>query len=315
MEALEAFFTANQLFARRDPESFESAIEYYEHAIELDPEFAGAYAGLAGAWLDRQRLFGSTDLTQVRAIAATALQKSIELDPDSPDALAALGWHDLLYEYDWKGAEQSFRRALRVEPTNTNALHWYSHLLTFRGLHEDSIKLAEIMVTVDPLSIAFQMHLSNIYGYAGRWDEAISLGEEVLRRDPSLQLAMSILWHADLRAHRAEEAVAMLKVWATTAGHSLDDAQELGNAFIHYQQTGEPPDLTDELLERLQLHDDPTVFAAVGDGEKTIEALQKLIMRQTAVDTVLSMNITPTYDFIRDDPRFVELLEQIGLAD
>jgi len=315
IEALEAFFTGNQLIARRDAELYESAIEYYERAIELDPEFARAYAGLAAAWIQLQAGSPAIDLTQARAEATTALQKAIELDPDSPDALATSGWHDLRYDYDWQGAERSFRHALQIEPTNTSALHWYSHLLTYQGRHEESITLAEEMVTLDPLSLLFKQHLSSMYAYAGRTDEANSLGEEVLRRDPSRPLMMSMLWAANLRAHRAEEAAAMLKVWAETAGLPLEAAQELGNAFVHYQQTGETVVLTDELLERLRLQDSPEVYAAVGDGDRTIAALQERHTRRRGSSTLLSMKIIPTYDFIRDDPRFIELLEQIGLAD
>ncbi len=126
---------------------------------------------------------------------------------------------------------------------------------------------------------------------------------------------MSVVWQANLRARRAEEAATMLKVWAETLGHSLEAAQELGNAFIHYQITGEPVELTDELLERLQLQDSPIVYAAVGDGEKTIVALENSHRRRTNPTSLLSMKINPSYDFIRDDPRFIELLEQIGLSE
>ena len=81
--------------------------------------------------------------------------------------------------------------------------------------------------------------------------------------------------------------------------------------------TGVPVELADDLIEQLQLGDVdlPQVYASVGDGEKTIKALQTSHARRTGSNNLLNMKTNPSYDFIRDDPRFVELLEQIGLAD
>ena len=135
IEALADYFIAKQLVANRNVESYESAIDYYERAIKLDPEFARAYAGLAEAWIQLKDASPTVDLTQANAKVAAAVQKAIDIGPDSPDALAISGWHDLRFDYDWQGAERSFRRALQIEPTNTTALHWYSHLLSWQGKH------------------------------------------------------------------------------------------------------------------------------------------------------------------------------------
>lgn len=316
IEVLEAYFIGQQLVDRRDGESLVNAMGYFEQAIELDPGFARVYSGLAEAWLQLPNTSATADPARVRANAAAAVQKATDLAPDSPDTLAVLGWHQLRHKYDWQGAERSFRRALQIEPTNSNALHWYSHLLSWHGNHAGAIEKAEKALAADPLSTLMQAHLTNMHVDARHWDEAFSYGEEILRRETYLSL-MRILWRGYLRVHRAENAAAMLIDWAATTGRSVEAAQQLGIAFIHFQQTGDPVELQDDLLEHLQIGqvDLAQVYASVGDREKTIAALQGAHMRRIGSRDLLVMKINPSYDFVRDDPRFVELLDQIGLAD
>ncbi len=123
---------------------------------------------------------------------------------------------------------------------------------------------------------------------------------------------MRRLWRAQLQASHAEDAAEAFENWAAATGRSVEAAQELGAAFIHYKETGIPADISDDLIERLQIgeYDLVPVYASVGDREKTIDALQRTDLRYHT-----SMNVNSSYDFIRDDPRFIELLKQIGLAE
>jgi len=316
IEALQAFFAGNQMVDRRDVESLQNAIAYFDRAIKLDPEFAGAYAGLAEAWLALPNESVTTDWELARAEAAAAAQKAIALDPDSADALAVLGWYVLLQEHDWPGAEQSIGHALVIEPTNTNAIHWYRHLLSWQGHHARAIEMAQSALAIDPLSRLMSINLADTYSDAGQWDEAISIIEGVQRREHRT-VDMRELWTKQLGAQRVEDAAATLEVWAARAGYDVEAAQELGAAFIRFQQTGVQVEIADDLIQRLQLsaRDLARVYAHIGDKEKTIEVLQVAHLRRTGTFDLFSMKINPSYDFIRDDPRFVELLAQIGLAD
>jgi len=315
LEALEAYF--NGLHAARgitDSPNYE--IESFERAIALDPDFARAYAELASAWSVLPFDSVTANPTRVRVEAAAAAQRAIELDPDSPEALAVLGMLKLRHSYDWQGAESLFRDALDIESTNLTALHWYSHLLSWQGKHAEAIEFSEQALAGNPLSPQFQGHRPYVYGEARRWDEAFSLGEKILkqRRGPNI---MRIMWRTQLQARRTEDAAAMLKTWALATDRSVEAAQELGAKFIQFQQTDTPVEVSDELIERLQIvgADLPQVYASVGDKEKTITALQESHARLTGSPNLLNMKINPSYDFIRDDPRFIELLAQIGLAD
>jgi len=315
-EALEAYFIGRYQYLDldRSADSLAKAIAQFEHAIALDPNFALAYSGLAEASMQFPFFAETADPVLVSMEVADAAQKAIDLEPDSPDALAVLALSNLRYDYDWEGAEQLFQDALRIEQTNITALHWYSHLLSWQGRHPAALAMAKRGLAADPLWM--QTHLVLTLAQAGQWDEAFALGEETLRQDGNYSL-MQMMWRYHIWAGRAAGAAATFKDWAVATGRSAAAAEELGAAFIQFQQTGVSVPLADDLLEQLQLRDVtlPLVYASVGDKEKTISALQDSHTRRTVSGTLLSLKINPAFDFIRDDPRFVELLAQIGLAD
>ncbi len=117
--------------------------------------------------------------------------------------------------------------------------------------------------------------------------------------------------------NRTAEGASMFIEWAAATGRNVETAEKIANNFIQFQQTGEPVTLSAELLVQLQLGDNQLiwVYGFVGDKEKTIELLQRQYRQRAASQNLLDIKVYAFYDFIRDDPRFVELLEQIGLVD
>jgi len=304
LAALEAYFAGRQLFVARTTESLLAAIDRFETATRLDADFAGAWAGLAEAWLELPNYSADADRQQVRRKASSAVVRAVMLDPESPDALAALGWHLLLHNYDWPGAEYAFRKALRVKATSVDALHWYSHLLSWQGKHDEAITAAKLAVEVDPLSILMKNNLSYMYIDARRWQEAFALGDTLARDRPDAPLGAN-LWIGEMRARQPEAAAARLITWAGQTGRDVEAATEVGELIIRAQGLGEAVELSDELIERLQVGTEiAELYAAIGDAEHTILALQDAFRIGAGYRSLLSMKINPSYDFIHDDPRF-----------
>ncbi len=315
MEALEAYFSGKRSVAQRGPESVLASISHFERAVSIDPQFSLAWSGLAEAWLELPNYVADTDSVRVRIEAATAANRAIALDPDSPDAAAALGWHQLLHNYDWDGAEKSFQHALSVNASNINALHWYSHLLSWQGKHDEAIVVARRALESDPLSTLMHTNLSYILADARRWDEAFEVSAAVLSRESYTALGAN-LWIARMRARQPLEAAIQLQEWALATGRDTDAAAALGEVIVRAQSGEADVVVPDELIQRMDIRTEvPEIYAAIGDADRTIAALQ--LARQTGVGfrSLLSMRVNPSYDFIRDDPRFIELLERIGLAD
>lgn len=315
MNALEAYFSAKKMVETRSPESLLAAIEEFNKATVFDPDFSLAWAGLAEAWIELPNYSPFADPARVRRESEIATNRAVELDPESPYALAVLGWHELLNNYDWIGANDAFSRALEIEATNVNALHWQSHLLAWQGRYDEAIVAAKAALKSDPFSILMATNLSYILGDARLWEQAFEVSDGILRKENYVS-ALENRWISNLRTRRAAEAAKYLRQWASATGRSIDAADELGQQLIRHIDSGAEEKLTESTIARLQLRAElAEIYAALGDVEGTIRSLQSSYEGGTGIRSLLSMRINPSYDFVRADPRFVDLLTKVGLAD
>ena len=315
MDALEAYFSGKRMVETRSAESLLEAIEAFHKATDLDPDFSRAWAGLAEAWIELPNYSPFADPARVRRESEMATNRAVELDPESPYALAVLGWHRVLNSHDLVGAKDAFKRALEIEKTNVNALHWQSHLLSWKGQHEEAIVSAKAALNSDPLSMLMAQNLSYILSDARLWDEAFKISDDILRKDAYVS-TLDNRWVSSMRAGRAAEAAKYLRLWASATGRNVEAADELGQQLIRHIDSGTEEKLTESVIALLQLRSElAEIYAALGDIEGTILSLQSAYEGGTGVRSLMSMGINPSYDFVRADPRFVELLTKIGLAD
>ncbi len=314
--ALERYFVGKQMLEQRNPDSLLAAIDYFQEVIELDPKFALAYSGLADAYMLLPEYTADIDPHEIQAKSEAAAAKALSLDPELPEVLTSMGWNRLIHDYDWTGAEILLRRALEIEANNTGALHWLSHVLSWQGQHDDALDLARKAVAVDPLSRLMQMNLAYILVDAGSYDEGLRLARTVIKSRPNWVSQLRNGFLHELRAGNIEAGVAGLERWAAAEQRDVAAASDIGDLIAQYQRTGEQQKISEELVTRLALgsEDLAQIYALVGDGESTLVALDIALEERSGSRSVLSMNINPVYDFIREDRRFVELLERLGLA-
>jgi len=231
--------------------------------------------------------------------------------------LTSMGWNTLIHDYDWAGAEKLLRRAVEVESNNTGALHWLSHVISWQGRYDEALEVARKAVAVDPLSRLMQMNLAYILVDAGAYDEALPLASAVIASRPNFVSAMRNAFLHELRAGNIEAGAAAIEAWADAEGRDVAAAREIGKLFVRHQQTGVPQKISDEFVTRLELgsEDLAQIYAFVGDKDSAIEALDVAFEERSGSRSVLSMNINPAYDFIRDDPRFISLLAKLGIPE
>ena len=315
LEALQAYFTGKLLADQRGREAIESSIQEFERAISLDPNFALAHAGLAYAWLLIPEYSTSVDPKMSRDSAKAAIARALELDPELPSGLAFMGWSKMVHEYDWTSAEQLLRRALELQRNNSGALHWLSHVLSWQGQHAEAIAIARQAVEVDPYSPLMTMNLAYILMDDGQFEETAKYRLLTLELRPDYTELWRNTWLTFLRAGEFDNATQALVNWATGTGRDVAQARQLGRILEQSQKTGEMAQFPEDLLSNLDIGNENLgqVYAASGDAESAIASIRIALDERAGSRSVLSMKINPLYDFIRDDPRFIELLQEANL--
>lgn len=316
LDALESYFIGKQMLDQRTLQSLTAAAEYFEAVVEIDPDFALGWSGLADAYMLLPEYSNSIDLDMTERRAREGVLRALALDPELPEVRATEAWYQLRF-FDWAGAERIFRAALAVAPDNTNALHWLSHTLSWQGQFEEALTVARRALVIDPESNIMRSNLAYILIDAGQYEEGLQVAAITRRLRPEHTIQLRNLYLHELRAGRPTDAAASFVTYVTITGGDGSAARLIGQMFVAYAERGEVGDIGQDLVERTQLgsEDLAQVLASVGDAEGTITALQAAAAERSGSRSVFSMKINPGYDFIRDDPRFVALLEEIGLGD
>ncbi len=315
LDALDTYFVGKRLLEERTRDSLKAAVEYFQKVVELDPNFALGWSGLADAYMLLPEYTPFVDRELVGRMSREAIERALAIDPNIPEVRSSEAWHQLIHNYDWRGAEKTFREALRIVSDNPNVLHWLSHTLSWQGRHEDAVAIARRAVEADPKSKMMRTNLAYILVDAGQFDEGLDIAWSMYDSDPDYTVQRRNLFLHELRAGRVERAATTFINYTRAIGADTDAAQQIADMFVAYAQSGEMGALTPDLIERAELgtEDLAQVFAFVGDAEGTFRALREAIDSRSGSRSVLSMKINPAYDFIRDDPRFGAMLSEIGL--
>ncbi len=315
LDALDTYFVGKRLLEERTRNSLKAAVEYFQKVVELDPNFALGWSGLADAYMLLPEYTPFVDRELVGRMSREAIERALAIDPNIPEVRSSEAWHQLIHNYDWRGAEKTFREALRIVSDNPNVLHWLSHTLSWQGRHEDAVAIARRAVEADPKSKMMRTNLAYILVDAGQFDEGLDIAWSMYDSDPDYTVQRRNLFLHELRAGRVERAATTFINYTRAIGADTDAAQQIADMFVAYAQSGEMGALTPDLIERAELgtEDLAQVFAFVGDAEGTFRALREAIDSRSGSRSVLSMKINPAYDFIRDDPRFGAMLSEIGL--
>ena len=151
-EAYDLYLRGQYFWNKRTPEGFRQGVEYFQKAIDKDPNYAPAYTGLADAYA-LMSTYGLVSHREFMPKARAAAVRSLELDETQAEAHASLALIAENYDYDWNTAEKEFRRAIELNPNYATAHHWYAEYLAFRGRFDEALKESDLALRLDPLSL------------------------------------------------------------------------------------------------------------------------------------------------------------------
>ncbi|HEV2800477.1 MAG TPA: protein kinase [Pyrinomonadaceae bacterium] len=289
------------------------AREYFRKAIERDPNYSQAYAGLAESFA-----FGEIGLPPEQAFpqAREAATRALALDSSLGAARAVLAQVEFLDEWDWSGAEREFKLALALTPNQPEIHHMYAHYLTAMGRLDEALAESKRFIELDPISPTPVQHLGWHYLYAHEFDKAIEQYKRVLVLDPNYTEAHRQLADAYWQKGMHDEAVAEMEKQLTLQGRSREDVVALGEAYKLSGWHGYWQKRLEINFERAKsTYIAPSTFAECysrsGDHPRALEWLEKAYERRDHQLVYLSM----TYDYaeLRPDPRFQNLLGRMKL--
>ncbi len=317
-DAYELYLRGRYYWSIRNKENILTAIDCFQQAIELDPTFARAHAGLADSYVLMTTVaFGmpmSTKEAMVKAKAAA--KKALEIDDTLCEAHTSLGVFLLRYEWNWPEAEREFLRAISLNPDHAMAHFWYSQLLALTGRSDKSIAESETARTLEPFYPNLDINLARALHYAREYDRSAEHLLKTLEKSPNHLSALNVLGYVYQQQGRSKESIELFE--RLYAAEPLFGAAPLGYAYARAGRKEEALKILNELecrsdQSQASLHQEKAIiYLGLGDIDLMFKYLQKSCKDRFAVFPFLL--IEPFLDEIRSDSRFAELLRCARLA-
>jgi serine/threonine protein kinase/TolB-like protein/Flp pilus assembly protein TadD len=316
-EALENCLRARHYWAKRTDADIERAAAHFKAAIDADPAYADAYAGLADCYNQFATVAVGRPPGENRALAIAAARKALEIDDQHAEAHAALGFAKL-YNWDWAGAELELTRALDLNPSYASAHVWHASSLVIRHRLDEAVREVERAAELDPLSPITQTQVGWIRWLAGRTQDAITQYHRVLAGHPDYPWALWQLGQALCDADRPQEAIGVLEKGVAASKNNFAMVGVLGRA---YAQAGRRQD-AQNILARLRnisarRYVSPAaieyICLGLDDRNGYFQALEEGFRQR--INHIAYLSVTPSperYPAVRADPRFQDLLRRLS---
>lgn len=312
--ALELYWKGRTSADLNTEAGLKEAINYYDQAIQLDPNFARAYAGKATAY------FGLSDFAlparEAMSRALEASVKAVAIDSSLAEAHATLGMVKFYYDWDWAGAESEFKRAIELEPSYVTARQFYADYLTAMQRHDEAIAEVQAIQRLDPRSPFIYVELGRNYLYARKYADAIGFFKSAVNKDPNSWIPHYHLGQAYALQKDHANAIAELERAA-----DIDKGSDIMSMLARvYAASGVPEnrEKAKQLLTELERkvppeyvssYDLAMIYVALGQTDKAFEFFRKAYAEKS--DGLVLLKANPWVDGIRADQRFVSLLRDL----
>ena len=312
-EAYKLYLVGWNFAEKKTKQGFLKGIEYYQKALEIDPEFALAYAGLAEAYINLGH-FAFIPMQEAVSKTQKSIQEALKFDKNLSEAHAVNGLLQL-YSLDLRKSEKSFRTAIELNPSNSMAHSYYSIYLVAVGNFSASLSHQYKAIDLNPFILSRIGALSTRFYLMREYDKAVKNSEEILELYPNADLLYAAIAFA--YAHLGD---------FETALKNIDKSYNMGKRPDVYSLKGYIYAYCDKRSEALKVLEDITdinpsspvdfcdiavIYGALGDNDKAFEYLEKAY--ESKFSHLFLLKVDPRFDSLRSDARFEPLLKRIGL--
>jgi serine/threonine-protein kinase len=313
MDAYTLYLKGRYVYNKFRREDLGQSLSFYEQALEADPGYARAYAGIADSWMSLADDWYSPEEAYPKAKAAA--EQAIQLDDSLAEAHTAIGKVLAWFEWDFQAAELALRRAVARSPSYAEGHYALASALPSNGNLEEGLAEMREALALDPLSSEFSGWVARFLLYSRRLEEAIEQCQETIRLDPQYYYAHVRMGNALLAMGKAEEALNAFREQATRTGDVVSVRAYEAQALAVLGRDGEAREIL-ESLENEERYVRPEFLAgaygALGEMDRAFEKLEEAYASRSA--GLVYLHIDPAYDSLHGDPRFKEMVERVGLV-
>jgi serine/threonine-protein kinase len=314
-DAYEKYLRGRFFLEKRTEQGLRRAVEEFTAATQRYPEYAAAYAGIAGAHI-LLSYYAHLPPDHAHAGARAASATAVKLDDQLAEAHVMLGGVYNEYDFQWRTAETEYREALRLDPNYSTAHQWYANLLMGLGRRDEAQSYILRARELDPLSLIIQVNVANIFLMSRDYDRARQECRKAIEMDENFVTARWILGRAEQLLGHYDAAVAEFERGLKLEPDNTVLQAALARAYAASGSTAKAVQLMAE-LERTNTRryvsplDLASVHAALNRPDKAFALLERAIRERA--NRIVFLNVDPAYDALRGDPRFDRLLRSVNL--
>ncbi len=316
-EAYQLYLKGRYYWNKRSPDGIQKSIEYLNRAVDSDPGYALAYAGLADSY-NMMSFFNVVPPREATPRAKAAAAKALEIDPNLAEAHISLGYASFTYDWDWPAATKHFTQAIALNREAVMNHGYYPFYLTVAGRYEEAISTARRAVDRDPVSAASSHTLAVQLTLARRFDEAIQECRRTIDLDTNLAVAHDVLGGLlAMKGMNAEALTELEKAVALSRGAAMPLAS-LGYVRARTGDRAEARRVLEQLEAASKVRYTPALAFAIvqfglGDKDEAFASLERAYDER--FNRLAYLRREPVWDALRPDPRFKELVRRIGLPE
>jgi eukaryotic-like serine/threonine-protein kinase len=315
-EAYQLYLKGRFHWNKRTQDGLKKGIDYFKQAIESDPAYALAYAGLADSY-NILASYSAVAPKDAFPMAKSAATRALELDSELAEAHTSLAFARFGYDWKWTESEREFKRALKLNPGYAMARNWFAVTVVAQGRFNDAFDQIKRARELDPLSLPINTNAGWLLHLARRYDEAIEQYLKTIELDEGFGLAHRRLGQTYEQTQMYNEAVVEFQKALKLSGEDVELLSARGHFYAMLGESERAREVLAKLEERAKSTYVPAylvarVYLGFGDNDRVFEWLNKACDERYGY--LAYLNVDPIFDSVRADARFAELVRRVGLA-